>query len=163
MRAVICTQYGPPEGLRVGDLPPPVAGEGQVIVDVAMAGVGFADTLMIRNLHQNKHALPFAPGMEVAGTVAVQAGPRRARQRVMALVYDGGHATRAVARAGDVFAMPDAVDFPLAAAMGSIHLTAHAALQWRAEFGRVRRYSCWGPVAAWASPPWASAKRWAPG
>ena len=133
MRAVVCTQYGPPEALAMGELPLPIAGKEQVGVQVAAAGVAFADTLMIRNLHQNKHALPFAPGMEVAGTVAADAGPWRAGQRVMALVFDGGHATNAVARIDDVFALPDSVGFPLAAALGSIHLTAHAALRWKAR------------------------------
>ena len=46
---------------------------------------------MVRNKHQNKHPLPFAPGMAVSGIVA--GGAMQAGQRVMALVYDGAWRT----------------------------------------------------------------------
>ncbi|MGZ0188962.1 MAG: alcohol dehydrogenase catalytic domain-containing protein, partial [Alphaproteobacteria bacterium] len=69
MKAFVCSSYGEPETLTLGDLPEPVAGPGEVLIDVAAAGVAFADTLMIRDMHQNKHELPFAPGMEVAGRI----------------------------------------------------------------------------------------------
>ena len=70
MRALICEAFGPPEGLVTGDLPEPAPKAGEVLIDVAAAAVSFADTLMIRDLHQNKHVLPFAAGMEVAGRIA---------------------------------------------------------------------------------------------
>ena len=69
MRALICQAFGPPEDLQLGELPAPTPAKGEVLIDVAAAGVSFADTLMIRDMHQNKHALPFAAGMEVAGRV----------------------------------------------------------------------------------------------
>ena len=69
MRALICGDFGPPEGLSVGELPAPQPGKGEVLINVGAAGVSFADTLMIRDLHQNKHTLPFAAGMEVGGRI----------------------------------------------------------------------------------------------
>ena len=112
MRAVVCRAFGPPEELEVGTLPAPEPGAGEVAIRVEAAGVSFADTLMIRDLHQNKHALPFAPGMEVAGRVAAL-GPDveglAPGERVMALVYDGGYAERAVAPAAETFPLPDAL------------------------------------------------------
>ena len=61
MRAVICETYGDPELLRVGDLPDPQAGKGEVVINVVASGVNFPDTLTIRNLYQFKPALPFSP------------------------------------------------------------------------------------------------------
>ena len=98
--------------------------------------MSFADTLMIRDLHQNKHKLPFAPGMEVAGRVAeTGAGVEGLSpgDRVMALVYDGGHAECAAAPAAETFRLPDGVSMPAAAALGAAYLTAHAELYWEAR------------------------------
>lgn len=136
MKAVICREFGPPETLSVGQFSTPVAGKGEVEVLVHAAGVSFADTLMIRDLHQNKHALPFVPGMEVAGTVsAVGEGVETMHpgDRVMALVYDGGYAERAVAKASDVFPLPQSIDFVTAAALSSVYLTSHIGLRWEAR------------------------------
>ena len=139
MRAVVCADYGDPETLRVGELPEPTVGPGEVLIDVAAAGVSFADTLMIRNLHQNKHELPFAPGMEVAGRiVAVGAGVTEFAigDRAMALVYDGGYAVRAKALASECFPIKDdRVSDATAAAMCSVYLTAHCALAYEARLG----------------------------
>ena len=136
MRAVVCRAFGPPEELETGELPAPEPGPGEVAIQVEAAGVSFADTLMIRDLHQNKHKLPFAPGMEVAGRVAeTGAGVEGLSpgHRVMALVYDGGHAECAVAPAAETFRLPDGVSMPAAAALGAAYLTAHAGLFWEAR------------------------------
>lgn len=136
MQAMICMEFGPPERLVLGELPTPAFGLDEVMVETQIAGVSFADTLMIRNQHQNKHVVPFAPGMEVAGTVGAvgsEVTSFRTGQRVMALVYDGGYAELVAAKAEDLFEIPDEVSFEQAAAMGSIHLTSHAALRWEAR------------------------------
>ena len=93
--------------------------------------MSFVDTLMIRNLHQNKHPLPFAAGMEVAGRIAeVGEGVEdlAVGDRVAALVYDGGHAERARAQAHEVFALPEGVEESTAAGMLSVYLTSNLAL-----------------------------------
>jgi NADPH:quinone reductase len=136
MRAVICNLYGPPELLTVGDFPEPSPGPGQVLIAVEAAGVSFVDTLTIRNRHQFKHPVPFVPGMEVAGTVAaLGAGVKGldVGRRVMALVFDGGYAPRAVADASETFLLPDAVDSTTAAALASVYLTAYCALRFEAR------------------------------
>ena len=138
MRALICSEYGSPERLSVGSLPEPVASPGEVLIDVAHAGVSFVDTLMIRDLHQNKHPVPFAAGMEVAGRVSVVGegvGGIEVGDRVAALVYDGGHAERATAQASEVFSLPDDVSTATAAAMLSVYLTSYLALVQGARLG----------------------------
>lgn len=136
MRAIVCSEYGPPEHLTTGDLPDPEIGAGEVLIDVAAAGVSFADTLMIRDMHQNKHELPFAPGMEVAGRIAALGEGvtgMAVGDRAMALVYDGGYAARAKSLASETFPMPDGVDDAAAAALCSVYLTAHCALAFEAR------------------------------
>lgn len=142
MRAMVCTEYGPPRGLRMGEFDEPAMGDEQVLIDVYSAGVSFVDTLTIRNQHQHKHPLPFVPGMEVAGRVA--AVGRRVSgfapgDRVMALVVDGGYAEQASADSHEVFRIPDSVSFDTAAALASVYLTAYCALRWEAEIGRGER------------------------
>jgi NADPH:quinone reductase len=69
MKAVLARRHGPPESLQVEDLPPLVAGPGEVVVSVHASAVNFPDTLIIEDKYQLKPPLPFSPGGEVAGTV----------------------------------------------------------------------------------------------
>ena len=52
MRALLCKAHGLPETLRVEELPSPVPGPGQVLIDVKAAGVNFPDALIIQNKYQ---------------------------------------------------------------------------------------------------------------
>ncbi|MEM9409054.1 MAG: NADPH:quinone oxidoreductase family protein [Acidobacteriota bacterium] len=130
MKALVCAEYGDPEGLRVTELPEPQRAAGQILIEVEHAGVSFVDTLTIRNLHQNPHPVPFAPGMEVVGQVLeAEADSRFCKgQRVAALVYDGGHAQRAVAAEHEAFPLPDGCPGDVVAASLSVYLTSYLAL-----------------------------------
>lgn len=136
MKAMLCEAYGPPESLRLGELPEPTPGPGEVLVRVAAAGVNFADTLMIEGKYQEKPPFPFAPGLEVAGSVAaVGEGVSRIEpgQRVLALTEAGGFAELALAAESDVFPIPEQMGFETAAGFPITYGTAHGALTWRAE------------------------------
>jgi NADPH2:quinone reductase len=75
LKAVVCETLGPPETLKLVDLPAPEPGRGEVVVDVAYAALNFFDTLIIQGRYQTKPELPFSPGGEMAGVVsAVGAG-----------------------------------------------------------------------------------------
>ncbi|MYD27557.1 MAG: alcohol dehydrogenase catalytic domain-containing protein, partial [Dehalococcoidia bacterium] len=69
VRAVVCHELGKPEDLRLGELPEPAVGPGEVGIAVEAAGVSFADVMFVQGKHQTEHVPPFAPGMEVAGRV----------------------------------------------------------------------------------------------
>jgi NADPH2:quinone reductase len=69
MRALVCHEYGPPESLTIEEMEDPVAGEGEVLIDVAAAGINFPDVLTIAGKYQVKTPPPFIPGAEAAGTV----------------------------------------------------------------------------------------------
>ena len=70
MRAAICTSHDGPRAMEIQELPDPEVGEGQVLIDVAAAGLNFPDLLMTRGLYQLKPPPPFSPGGEVAGVVS---------------------------------------------------------------------------------------------
>src|SRR6185436_6780459 len=69
MKAMLCTHYGMPEEMELGELPSPKPGKNQVVISVKACGVNFPDVLMIQDKYQFKPALPFPPGGEVAGTI----------------------------------------------------------------------------------------------
>lgn len=70
MKAVLCTAHGSPDGLVVAEVPEPVVGPGQVLVDVAHLGLNFHETLLVAGRHVVTPQLPFSPGSEYAGVVS---------------------------------------------------------------------------------------------
>ena len=88
MRAAVCREYGPPEVVRVEDLPPTPLGPGQVRVGVRAAAVNYPDVLLVAGEYQVKLPVPFVPGSEYAGIVTEVAGDV-ARPRVGDRVFDG--------------------------------------------------------------------------
>ena len=70
MRAAMCNAYGPPEDVVVVDVPDPVAGPGEVLVDIHYGAVNFPDVLICSNDYQLSVPVPFVPGSEYSGVVA---------------------------------------------------------------------------------------------
>ena len=80
MRALLCTEFGPVEKLRVAEVPPTPPAAREVAIRVAAAGINYPDALLVEGKYQFKPRLPFVPGMELAGTVtAVGSGVTRFR------------------------------------------------------------------------------------
>ncbi|MGH9187448.1 MAG: NADPH:quinone oxidoreductase family protein [Acidimicrobiales bacterium] len=136
MKAVICKEFGPPESLVVAEVDDPVAGPGQVVVEVHACGVNFPDVLIIQNLYQFKPPLPFSPGGEVSGVVsAVGEGVDDVHggDRVIASTGWGGLAEKVVTAAGSVIPVPDGIDLVAASAFIYAYGTSHYALKDRAH------------------------------
>lgn len=70
MKAILSDRPGPANTLVLADLPDPVPGPGEVLVDVAAVGLNFFDTLVIEDRYQFKPVRPFSPGGEFSGRVA---------------------------------------------------------------------------------------------
>ena len=141
MKAVLCRAWGGPDSLALEEVPTPEPAPDQVLVEVAAAGVNFADTLMIAGKYQEKPPFPFSPGLEIAGTIralGANVSGLQQGQRIMALTDWGGYAEAALARAGDVYGIPEALGperFGWAEAAGFpiTYGTAHGALRWHAD------------------------------
>ncbi|MPZ63553.1 MAG: zinc-binding dehydrogenase [Propionibacteriales bacterium] len=136
MRAALVENFGPPESMVTGELPDPVAGPGEVLIDVTAAGVNFPDILVVTGTYQILPELPFSPGKEIAGTVrAVGDGVDRftVGDRVLAQVEHGGYAELVAVPEPQVVALPDGVPFVDAAAFGLGAITAYFALLRRAN------------------------------
>jgi NADPH2:quinone reductase len=136
MRAVLCKQFGPPDTLVVEDVPAPVAGRGEAVVDVRACGVNFPDLLVIENKYQFKPPLPFSPGGEIAGVVsAVGEGVTQVRpgDRVLGSPGFGGFAEQIATDAGRLIPIPDAMDFVSASAFLFTYGTSHYALKDRGQ------------------------------
>ncbi len=132
MRAIVCREYGPPEGLVLQELPDPRPGPGQALVEVRAAAVNFPDLLILRNRYQLSAPLPFTPGSEFAGVVR-EVGPGVTRvapgDRVFGAVFVGAFAERLAVAAEGLTGVPPAVDFEAAAAFGVAYGTAWAGLK----------------------------------
>ncbi|MEU9140840.1 zinc-binding dehydrogenase [Streptomyces sp. NPDC048404] len=130
MRTVAFQEYGGPEVLRVTEAKVPDPGPGQVSIDVAYAGVNFAD-LKARSEGYRVPGLPFVPGLEVSGRIRA-VGPDvtglRVGQEVAALTEGGAYAEVAVADAVTVFPLPDGVDLRTGATLPTVVPTAYALL-----------------------------------
>ncbi|KOU60386.1 quinone oxidoreductase [Streptomyces sp. MMG1533] len=128
MRAIEIQEHGGPEVLRPVEAEVPEPGPGQVSIDVAYAGVNFAD-LKARSDGYRVPALPFRPGLEASGRVrALGEGVTglSVGQEVTALTDGGAYAEVAVAEAATVFPLPENVDLRTAATLPTVLPTAYA-------------------------------------
>lgn len=132
MRALICDDYSGIDGLRVGDLPSPERGAGQLLIDVASVAVNFADTLMVTGQYQIRPEPPFAPGYELAGTVVEGDGDFSPGARVCGFTWHGGMAERAVVNTDHAAVLPDDIDLDSGAVLPATYGTSYHALVDRA-------------------------------
>ncbi len=137
MKAVVCNAFGPPENLSVEEHDDPVAGEGEIVIEVKAVPVTFPDTLMLEDKYQFKAEPPYVPGAEVAGVVAsIGAGVDNVAvgDRVVSSVgVTGGFAELAVAKAADARILPDSVGFAESTGLGYAWGTTYYALKERGQ------------------------------
>ncbi len=119
MRALVMTAPGGAEYSEVREVAAPRPGPGEISVDVAHAGLNFADVMARRGDAGYASVWPYVPGLEVAGTVR-EVGPGveglAVGQRVAAVTSGGGIAEVAVARAAVTAVVPDGLPLRAAAA-----------------------------------------------
>lgn len=132
MRALRCNEYGSPQTLVMEDLPDPVPGEGQVVVDIVAAAANFPDVLLVADQYQIHVPVPFTPGSEFAGHVRL-VGPGvdgvAVGDRVTGASMIGAFAEQIVVPAQSVHVVDAAVDLRSAAAFGVADRTAYLALR----------------------------------
>ena len=129
MKAIVIHAPGAPEQLVLADLPEPIPGPGEVLVDVAFAGCNWADTQIRTGIYPHARSYPLVLGLEISGTVSkLGTGINGVRigDRVAAFLEQGGsYAEKAVVRANMLMPLPDAIPFDVGAALTVQPLTGY--------------------------------------
>jgi NADPH:quinone reductase len=140
VKAWVVRELGGPEALHFEDVEPGEPADGMVRIAVRAAAINFPDALMVAGTYQFKPALPFVPGVEVSGEVAVApAGSGfKAGDRVMALLDSGGLTRGGYAQIADalpqsVSRMPAGMSFDEAAGFTLTYQTGWFGLHRRAN------------------------------
>ena len=126
MRAITIDEPGRPDVLVWGEAPDPVAGPGQVLIDVVASAVNRADLLQREGHYPPPPGASDVLGLECSGVVAdVGDGVSgwRVGDRVCALLAGGGYAERVAVPAAQVMPVPDGVDLVSAAALPEVACT----------------------------------------
>jgi putative PIG3 family NAD(P)H quinone oxidoreductase len=129
MRAVVVSEPGGPEVLQLADVPDPVAGPGEVLVDIVGAGVNRADLMQRQGFYPPPPGSPPYPGLECSGRV-VALGPGtvgwQLGDEVCALLGGGGYAEKVAVPAGQLLPRPAGVTLADAAGLPEVACTVHA-------------------------------------
>lgn len=131
LRKVVCSSFGPLDGLGIEDMTPLTAAPGRVVVDVRAAGVNFVDALFVQGKYQIKPPVPFTPGSEIAGEIAaVGEGVEgwAVGDRVLASCGLGGFAGQVSLSPRSLQRLPSSLSFGQAAALTQSYGTALFAL-----------------------------------
>jgi putative PIG3 family NAD(P)H quinone oxidoreductase len=138
MRAVVITQPGGPEVLRLEEVPDPVPGPSEVLVEVAAAGLNRADVLQRQGHYPPPPGTPPYPGMECSGRI-IELGPEvtgwQVGDEVCALLGGGAYAEKVAVPQGQLLPVPEGVSLVDAAALpeatctiqGTVYQMAHLA------------------------------------
>jgi NADPH:quinone reductase-like Zn-dependent oxidoreductase len=134
MKAAFIEQYGGPDVLRYGDLPDPVAGPGEVVIDVFAASVNGADW-KVRVGQYKQSRFPFALGRDFSGVIGV-IGEGVADLKVGDAAFgvceagqEGAYAEKIAVKAAIVAKKPDNLSHVNAAALALTGLTAMSAIE----------------------------------
>ena len=136
MKAILCRTYGLPDTLTLEDVPSPVPGPGEVLVQVKACSLNYPDTLTIRNMYQFKPALPFSPGSESSGIVKVVGeGVMHLKpgDHVFTFGSHGGLAEERISDARVTIPIPNGMDFVTGASTLYAYGTSYHALKDRAQ------------------------------
>jgi NADPH:quinone reductase-like Zn-dependent oxidoreductase len=131
MRAVVITKHGGPNVLQIQERPEAPLGAGEVRVDVAAAGINFADVMARMGLYPDAPKTPCVVGYEVAGTILELGDGVEGLvpgQRVLAGTQFGGYASQVIVSAADVVPLPERLSFEQGAAIPVNYATAWAGL-----------------------------------
>ncbi|MFD7600232.1 NAD(P)H-quinone oxidoreductase [Streptomyces mirabilis] len=126
MKAVTITQPGGPEVLTWTDVPDPVPGDGEVLVEVVASAVNRADLMQRQGFYNPPPGASPYPGLECSGRI-VEIGPGvsgwAVGDEVCALLAGGGYAEKVAVPAGQLLPVPEGLDLTRAAALPEVTCT----------------------------------------
>lgn len=129
MHAIVITRPGDPEVLQWTEVPDPVPGPGEVVVDIAASAVNRADLLQRQGFYPPPHGAPPYPGLECSGTIEATApgvDGWRPGDAVCALLAGGGYAEKVAVPAGQLLPAPLSVSLIEAAAFPEAACTVYS-------------------------------------
>ncbi|MFJ3335415.1 NAD(P)H-quinone oxidoreductase [Streptomyces sp. NPDC086766] len=126
MHAITIPEPGGPEALVWDEVPDPVPGEGEVLVEVVAGAVNRADILQRQGFYDPPPGASPYPGLECSGRIAAL-GPGvsgwAVGDEVCALLSGGGYAEKVAVPAGQLLPVPEGVDLKQAAALPEVTCT----------------------------------------
>lgn len=136
MRALVCNAFGSPDELAIEERDDPGARAGEIVVDVAAAGINFPDILMIAGQYQVKTPPPFVPGNEAAGVV-IAIGDKVSRfavgDKVIVTPPGGAFAEKCAVDENLAMPLPSGLDFKQGAGFAIAYGTSYHALKQSAD------------------------------
>lgn len=142
MKAAILRAHGGPEMLHYGDMPDPVAGPGEIVVDIHAASVNAADYKVRLGSYDSKLKFPYILGRDFSGTVAALGdgvGDLKLGDEVFGVCdagIEGAYAEKIAIKAAIVARKPERLSHAEAAAMALTSLTAIWAIEDTAQLQR---------------------------
>lgn len=136
MRAIVIGTPGGPEVLRLEEVPGPVPGDGEVLMEITAAGVNRADVLQRQGFYPPPPGAPPYPGLECSGRIVSVGGGVSGWQpgdEACALLSGGGYAELVAVPQGQLLPIPGGVSLVEAAALPEVACTVHATV-----FGQAR-------------------------
>ena len=138
MRAVVVDAFGPFENAAIREVPDPVPGPADLLVEVHATAANFVDILLMGGQHQSKPGLPFIPGKGPSGAVrgvGAEVSGFAVGDRVVAMCEPGGgFAERICVPATQCHRIPSSMPFADAASMALVYDTAWFALRERGRY-----------------------------
>lgn len=136
MQAITIQEFGGPDALVWTEVPDPVPGPGEVIVDVRASAVNRADVLQRQGFYPPPPGAPPYPGLECSGVISAigdDVSGWAVGQPVCALLAGGGYAERVAVPAGQLLPVPDGMDLVEAAALPEVACTVWSNVVQRAQ------------------------------
>jgi NADPH:quinone reductase-like Zn-dependent oxidoreductase len=127
-KRLVFTRAGTPETMRIESFEASDPGDDEVAIDVAYAGINFADLLQRLGLYSPRPPYPFTPGYEASGTVVTigsDVDHLEVGDAVIAVPGTGAQTSHLVCKADRVVRVPESMSLQAAAAMPVTYLTAH--------------------------------------
>jgi NADPH2:quinone reductase len=139
MKAIICKKFAPVSELVWEEVDDPVAGPGEIVIDVKAAGLNYPDNLIVQGLYQFQPERPFSPGHEGSGVVSsIGAGVKMhsVGDSVAFFKGFGAFAEKIVVPERMAFPIPKSFPHKIAAGVFMVYGTSYHGLVQRAKINK---------------------------
>tara|TARA_S200000501_G_scaffold175643_1_gene165355 strand:- start:2626 stop:3627 length:1002 start_codon:yes stop_codon:yes gene_type:complete len=139
MKAIICKKFAPVSELVWEEVADPVAGPGEIVVDVKAAGLNYPDNLIVQGLYQFQPERPFSPGHEGSGVVSsvgVDVKMHSVGDSVAFFKGFGAFAEKIVVSERAAFPIPKSFPHKIAAGVFMVYGTSYHGLVQRAKVNK---------------------------